>query len=225
MKFVIETDWDMQIRASVLAAVKNSQAALEDSIDTAISEMGSYLRGKYLVSKIFAPIYTWDPLLTYPQDTRIVFTVSTAFFALTDYAEGDLVVYNSIIYQANQEHEAGAWNAAHFTALCPNNSLFYVIAANSTAGFLPVEEDEFTPGDTRDPLILTYCKDIALYHIHSNISPNNIPQLRKDRYDQAIKWLDRVSKDMLTLDLPLADETIPSNTSRFGGNTKYSDRW
>lgn len=181
MKFIITQDWDMQIRSNVLSAVKNSEAALNDAIDTAVAELQSYLRNKYDVAKVFAPIIAFDNSRSYPKDTRLF--------------------------------DAGS------------QKMYVVIATNSTAGLAITDTSQFTQADTRHPLLLTYCKDIALYHIHTNISPQNIPQLRKDRYDQAISWLNKVNKDMLSLDLPLLDANNPSASFRLGSKSKYSDRW
>jgi len=44
-------------------------------------------------------------------------------------------------------------------------------------------------GTARDPQLLNYIIDIALYHLHSRIAPRNIPELRITRYENAIAWL------------------------------------
>lgn len=222
--FIIDSDWDMQIRASVLGVVKNSSAALTDAVNTAIEEARSYLRSKYDVAKTFAPIYTWQSEVSYPKNTRILFS-ATAFSTTATYATDDLVSKDGFIYQAKENITAGVFNATKWDNIATNNSFFYVIATNSTAGILPTDLDEYTAGDTRNPMIVAIIKDIALYTIHSNISPNNIPQLRKDRYDGAIKWLNNVSNDRLSADLPLADTDQALGSMRLGGNTKYSERW
>lgn len=223
MKFIITPDWEMQIRAVVLAAVKNSDAALADAIDTAVSEASSYLRSKYDTAKIFAPVYDWSATLSFPKDTRILFS-APAFSATSAYAQNALMSTGGYIYKAKAAIIAGAFNAAQWDNIATNNSFYYVVADNTTAGYLPTTS-EYGAGDTRHPLLLTYTKDIALYHIHSNISPQNIPELRKKRYDDAIVWLNKVSKDLLDVDLPLSDESQPFGSMRLGGNTKYGERW
>jgi phage gp36-like protein len=51
------------------------------------------------------------------------------------------------------------------------------------------DEELAKTGNARDPQLLNYIIDIALYHLHSRISPRNIPELRITRYDNAIAWL------------------------------------
>ena len=224
MKFITDTDWGMQIRAAVLTTVKNTDAALSDAIDAAISEASSYLAGKYDVAKIFAPVYLWDAALTYPLNTRLQLT-APAFAITTNYLADELVLYAGNIYTAKDDTPAAAWNINNWDFLVKDMSYFYVIVELSTAGYIPGTSIEFAAGDTRHPSMVMYIKDIALYHIHSNISPQNIPALRKERYDAAIKWLGMVAKDMLNPDLPLKDALVTSGASRFGGDTKYSVRW
>lgn len=223
MKFITTYDWDMQIRAVVLSTVKNSDAALADAINTAVSEASSYLRSKYDTAKIFAPVYEWNPSNSYPKDTRILFTAQ-AFNPSSTYTTNQLVSQNGFIYKAKGAVSAGPFNASQWDNIATNNSLYFVTATASTAGNLPTTS-EFGLGDTRHPALLMYTKDIALYHIHSNISPQNIPELRKKRYDDAIAWLNKVSKDLLDVDLPLSNINQPFGSMRLGGNAKYSERW
>jgi phage gp36-like protein len=46
--------------------------------------------------------------------------------------------------------------------------------------------------DERDKFIVMIVIDIALYHLWSKESPNNIPKTRELRYADAIKWLEAV---------------------------------
>lgn len=87
-------------------------------------------------------------------------------------------------------------------------------------------------GDARNALIVMYMVDIVLYHLHSNISPENIPQLRFTRYDAAISWLKAVAKGNLSPDLPEytsnPDSDDPENDSVFfqgGSNDVVSERY
>ncbi len=76
----------------------------------------------------------------------------------------------------------------------------------------------------RNPLIIMYCIDILLYHLHSNINPRNIPELRKTRYDSAIEWLKRVAAGGLNPNLPVT-EGEESQPYRLGSNIKKSRDW
>jgi len=64
-----------------------------------------------------------------------------------------------------------------------------------------------TTGTDRNALLVMYAVDILLYHLHSRINPSQIPDLRIERYNNAIEWLKAVAKGMLSPALP----TIESN--------------
>lgn len=49
-------------------------------------------------------------------------------------------------------------------------------------------------GTDRHQLVKMFCIDITLYHLHSIHNPVKFPQIRKDRYDRAVKWLTEVQK-------------------------------
>lgn len=82
-------------------------------------------------------------------------------------------------------------------------------------------------GEARNSLIVMYMLDIALYHMHSRITPRNIPEIRADRYDAAIAWLKMVSRGDITPELPRKadDEGEKTVRSRFDSNPKISHQW
>jgi phage gp36-like protein len=74
-------------------------------------------------------------------------------------------------------------------------------------------------GSERHPLIVMFCVDILLYHVHSRLNPNQIPQLRMDRYDAAVKWCKDTGSGTLFTDLPTRPEP---ETTTAAGNIIYS---
>ena len=58
-------------------------------------------------------------------------------------------------------------------------------------------------GDARHPVLVMYCGDIALYHLHAAFAPIKIPAIRVERYRAAIDWLKMVAKGELNPGLPL----------------------
>jgi len=56
--------------------------------------------------------------------------------------------------------------------------------------------------------------DITLYHLHSRISPRQIPELRGIRYDNTIDFLKQVSEGKLNPDYPIKqiNENKENNT-------------
>lgn len=77
----------------------------------------------------------------------------------------------------------------------------------------------------RNRLIVLYLVDITLYHMFSNISPDLIPELRKDRYKAAIQWCKDVAKGTLSPILPLKEITPETvEAFKYGGNDKYNNK-
>jgi phage gp36-like protein len=74
-------------------------------------------------------------------------------------------------------------------------------------------------GPARHPLVVMFCVDILLYHIHSRLNPNQIPQLRIDRYEAAVAWCRQAGAGTLYTDLPPKPET---ETPAAAGNIIYS---
>lgn len=57
-------------------------------------------------------------------------------------------------------------------------------------------------GTNRNRLLVMYCVDIMLYHIHSRINPRQIPEIRYVRYEAAKKWLEGLAKGTIVATLP-----------------------
>ena len=59
-------------------------------------------------------------------------------------------------------------------------------------------------GTDRNPLLVKYAVDIALYFVYERIAPESIPENRQDAYDMAEKWLTRVQRQEVNPpDLPV----------------------
>lgn len=59
-------------------------------------------------------------------------------------------------------------------------------------------------GEGRNKLIVMYTCDIALYHMTSAMPQKMGSEIRKERYERAIKWLEGVQAGKIIPDLPLA---------------------
>lgn len=80
----------------------------------------------------------------------------------------------------------------------------------------------FATTDTaRSRLLVMYCVDVMLYHLHSRINPRQIPELRFVRYEAAKKWLESVSKGLIIASIPkLNDDTDGDGISDSLGTMK-----
>lgn len=82
-------------------------------------------------------------------------------------------------------------------------------------------------GDERSKLIVMYLIDISLYHMFSAITPRNVPQVRIDRYDAAIAWLQKVAAGKISPDLPVNEDEDGNNitNSLFGNSPLDGTNW
>lgn len=223
MRFLREIDYKKQIREkNLLDIISNETFIREESENLAIREMQNYLSCKYDVEKIFAPLFTFDLATTYNEGQRINYT-EEAYDNIVSYVVGDRVSYEGKIYDCLADSTGNLPTDENFWLFITNDNSIYV-ATQTTAGNYPNDTNFFTFGDDRDPVIVTYCIDIALYHVHSRINPRNIPQLRIDRYDMAMAWL----KGIKTGESPvfnLPELVLEDNDGRFikiGSNTPRS---
>lgn len=90
------------------------------------------------------------------------------------------------------------------------------------AATLPTNTTYWTLGDNRNQQILTYAIDIALYHLHTRIAPQNIPALRQNRYDDAKQWLIMAARGEITANLQKI-QPVQGNRIRYGGNVKMNN--
>lgn len=61
-------------------------------------------------------------------------------------------------------------------------------------------------GDSRNPLIVMYAADIALYHLVASLPQKMGSEIRKERYERAIRWLEGVQAGKIIPDLPLVED-------------------
>lgn len=103
------------------------------------------------------------------------------------------------------------------------------------AGYLNPKYDTtaiFNPENTRHPLIVMYTCDIALYHMSAAMPGKMGSEVRKERYDRAIRWLEGVANGKIVpTGLPLATTTTPDGKvvanlgSRFSSDKKQNNTW
>ena len=99
------------------------------------------------------------------------------------------------------------------------------------SGVNPTQNTTYwTKGDNRNRQVVLYLIDILLYHLHSRINPNQIPMLRKVRYNGdspaelggAIGWLKSIQKGRVSLNCPEIVQT-QGLSIRFGSTPKNNN--
>ena len=83
-----------------------------------------------------------------------------------------------------------------------------------------------TEGDERNRLIVMYTADIVLYHLVASQPQRMGSEIRKERYDRAVRWLEGVQSGKIIPDLPLAtfEEDSAFGTS-FRSAPKLNHDW
>ena len=61
-------------------------------------------------------------------------------------------------------------------------------------------------GKERNPILLLFVKDIAVWHFVNLCNAGTDLQLRQDRYERAVAWLRQVQKSDIKPNLPIIDE-------------------
>ncbi|HRO75781.1 MAG TPA: DUF1320 family protein [Crocinitomicaceae bacterium] len=84
--------------------------------------------------------------------------------------------------------------------------------------------DEEANAIPRIPIIIQKCVDIVLYNAYSAVHPNNIPELRKIRYENAVNWLEKTAIGFIAPDLPVKDEQ-PTTPLRYNSSQKKQNNF
>lgn len=96
------------------------------------------------------------------------------------------VVEELILNSNYEEGEMFTWQEDIYTVTSPTFSIADYASFSTAEGF--------EKKDSRNKYLKMILIDIALYHIHSRISPHQIPELRVLRYDQAIAKLEMIKQ-------------------------------
>lgn len=87
-------------------------------------------------------------------------------------------------------------------------------------------------GGARNRLIVMYTVDIALYHLSASAQQRMGAEVRKERYERAVKWLEGVARGITLPDLPVAgrgDEDAHNDSAAagvsYGGQKQLRHDW
>ena len=83
-------------------------------------------------------------------------------------------------------------------------------------------------GDQRNHLIVMYTCDIALYHMAASSPQKMGMDIRKERYERAIKWLEGVQAGKIVPQLPLAvdeDGELTGGMFAYSSQTQLRNNW
>lgn len=82
-------------------------------------------------------------------------------------------------------------------------------------------------GDARNRLIVMRTADIALYHLVASLPQKMGSEIRKERYERAIEWLEGVQSGKIVPDLPLmeTEDSIPVHGTLFNSEPRLRHNW
>lgn len=99
-------------------------------------------------------------------------------------------------------------------------------AMEEIAGYLRPEYDcnaLFTAeGEARNRLVVMYAVDIALYHMVASMPQKMGIEIRKERYDRAIRWLEGVQAGKIMPDIPKPD--ADDGSDKVCGTVYFSEK-
>lgn len=104
-------------------------------------------------------------------------------------------------------------------------------AISEAKGYLSAYDIETifaTTGTDREELLLTFVKDIAVWHLIVLSNAGTGQQLRQDRYERAVSWLKEVQKGNISPNLPKAVDEEGVDTGDpivYGSNEKKTQHF
>lgn len=222
--FLLLSDYKAIIKTNILQCIIDDDDDIRTANEAvAIEQVKSVLAARHNLDCIFPTILPYIPTVTYAIGQNVLhndllyITVAAAtgqapppvYDETVVYAIGNKALWNQSTYSKTTAAAAGT----HPT---------------DTANWEVVAEPTWKLSTARNPLIISTLMDLTLYHIHSRISPNNIPQIRIDRYEAAQEWLHEVSMGRAYLADCLLDTDEDGNTDgglTWGSSSRKTYHW
>lgn len=221
--FLLPSDYDPQVRKDILKIITDDTDGLRSQAEkAAIAQVKTILAYRHNVDCIFPVILPYHEGFPYSEADNVVY-MDYLYVALKegvsskppecydetkDYLENDLIIFYQTTYKAKQDAPAGS---------LPTDTSFYEV----------VPDPDWGLSTSRNPYLIMILVDIVLYHLHSRISPNNIPKIRMDRYDEAMSWLKQVSKGEASLSecLKTDEEGEEIKSIPWGSKSRNDNCW
>jgi hypothetical protein len=125
MSFLISADYKKSIQSDNLNQIIGNDTSILSAAElTAIEEIRSYLIQKYDLTNEFQDLLVWDKASIYKASNRVYLDAAVYTDAST-YNTGDYVVYSGGFYVCKNNGTTGTWNAANWTYINPQYSVYY----------------------------------------------------------------------------------------------------
>lgn len=201
--FLTRFDFYGQARPYVLDDIVNNHYAFYSADNEAKAKVESYLNARYDTDAIFIELLHYSPSATF-QVGSYVYYEPVPFNTSTAYTVGQLVEYNYQLYQCTADSTGNAVDNTDFFSSF-NGLPIFKATATSTAN-LPTNRNFFNQQDDRYPLVVNYCRTVALYELYATLEPNQIDESRQERFDQVIDELKMIAKQVMNPKLPVPED-------------------
>jgi len=97
------------------------------------------------------------------------------------------------------------------------------LAAEEMSHYLSTRYDIkkiFVPNTRPQSMVARCLMDLMLYHLYSRITPQNVPEVRKDRYNASKDWLEKVADAFINPQMPQKEAQQEQTLPIFGGLRK-----
>jgi phage gp36-like protein len=204
VSFLLKSDYGTQIKADLLNAVLDSNDAIRTDAElSAQAEIESYLRGRYDLSRIFVEVQPWAEATQFNAGAVVHHGTPARLYVATRASLNELPGAAVPVVEASESESTPA-----STQLEAPSPLEGGTPSFEGEGVLPA----WKLSDPRHPLIKTYLIDCSLYLMHCRQNPRAVPQIRQDRYDAAIAWLNLCRAGKISPGLPPLPDVATDGT-------------
>lgn len=207
-RFVCSYDYASLIKDQVKTMVTdgNDQMRLRAE-QFAREEMEGYLNTEYNVSRILNfMVYDYAAGQSRKKGDLVIQPDGTTYVCILDDANTDnledvLKFVKDDLSTIKQYDATTAYVKGQ--TIIGSDSVKYLCIKDAAAG-TSLYDPEYFFTKRHDLMVMLYC-DIAIYHYHARINPNQIPQIRIDRYMDAKSTLKQIRRKELTPTIPRTD--------------------
>ena len=100
-----------------------------------------------------------------------------------------------------------------------------IVEAKGYLSAFDIEAELLKTGTARNPLLIIFIKDIAVWHFINICNVNTSMELRQDRYERAVAWLRAVQKGEVKPDLAELPAEEQAAIITYNSNTKRNNHY
>jgi len=80
-------------------------------------------------------------------------------------------------------------------------------------------------GDDRNYYLISIVIDIMIFHLYSRVAPDNIPEIKLQRYGKVVEWLELAAKGKVSPNFKVLDNKYDTGSSQllWGSNKKINN--